>query len=200
MSRLRRPSAFVATHLGLGLVAVMMVGVGVVGIAPDRAGRLPVSVRGVPVVAKPSASCTVGYSRHMFGDEPTPATRARVLKATTGADGLVGDEWNRPARLPARGIQIDHVRSLRSAWCYGASKWTPELRHSFASDPGNLVPTSVHLNESKRDLDPAAWQPPSPSSLCIYGLSWLSVTKVHGLPATRADLLAVARDIATCHG
>ena len=188
MNRPGRASAVAAGAMIAGLVAAASV-------AGTRPAPLPRPVRGITIAA---AVCPPGYDRAtQFGSEPTARTRAEVIRTNLRPDGTVIDAWTREPVDPKL-TQIDHVRSLRSAWCHGAAAWTPEFRLAFARDAGNLVPTIARVNESKSDQDPATWQPPAAAARCDYGLRWVSMTRTFHLSATRADLLAAAADIASC--
>jgi len=184
--RLLAAGALVA---GVGAAAAVRAGT-----TPDQ---LPIPARGIKVVAH--ASCPPGYDRAQFGNEPTSTTRARALAAFAQPDGTVWDTWNQQAVAPAT-VQIDHVRALKSAWCFGAAGWTADVRRAFARDPGNLIPTRAATNDQKSDQDPGTWQPPSPAARCDYALRWLTMTRTYHLAALRADLVAAAADYATCPG
>lgn len=184
-------------------VAALVAGVGL-AVATRPEGALPRVVQGIQVIDHPV--CPAGYSRHAFGDEPTAATRAKALLAKPGLAplpaGTVWDAWQQTT-IPATSADIDHVRSLHSAWCAGAADMAisnPARARRFAADPQNLVPTSAALNRSKGDQDPDTWRPPTRDAWCDYGFRWLNVTRTYGLTATRAQLRAVAALIKTCPG
>lgn len=56
-------------------------------------------------------------------------------------------------------VDVDHIVPLKYSWINGASKWTEEKRHKFATDNLNLFVTSQHENRSKGDDDLTEYLP-----------------------------------------
>lgn len=85
-------------------------------------------------------------------------------------DGIV---WDDPAE-----IQIDHLVALKEAWESGAWAWTEAERRDFANDmgdPRSLNAVTGSVNQSKSDLEPQNWLPPSPSARCQYVADWIAI-------------------------
>lgn len=84
-----------------------------------------------------------------------------------------GRTWDDPAE-----IQIDHLVALKEAWESGAWAWSEAERRAFANDlddPRPLNAVTAAVNQSKSDLDPPNWLPPSPTARCPYLADWIAV-------------------------
>jgi len=92
--------------------------------------------------------------------------------------GMWVDPYDGVTYTQASDVSIDHVISLSHAHRNGASSWDLTTKQAFASDiafPGSLVVTGAASNQSKSDLSPADWRPPSEAAWCSFALDW-----VHG--------------------
>ena len=71
--------------------------------------------------------------------------------------------------------QIDHLVPLAEAWRTGAAGWSPVRRVAFANDVDReLLPVSIHANESKGDGAPPAWEP-QVTDRCEYAQQWITI-------------------------
>lgn len=87
-------------------------------------------------------------------------------------------------------IHVDHVVSLKDAWCSGSEKWNVEKRESFANSvksdmgPGNLVVTSISTNTSKGARSITDWLPENDAYACKLINKYVKVKKHWGLSFT----------------
>ncbi|MET1004975.1 MAG: DUF1524 domain-containing protein, partial [Propionibacteriaceae bacterium] len=97
----------------------------------------------------------------------------------------------------ARSIPIDHRVALGSAWRYGAAAWDDARRLVFANDLDNLQPVSEHSNESKSDLDAAAWRPPK-AAQCDFATHYVAIKARYALAVDMSEKSALRQMLQTC--
>lgn len=166
---------------------------------------------GLLTVANEANSTT--YDRALFphwidADRDCQNTRAEVLLAETDAPATFTTtsnctvatgswtSWYDGATWTlASDVDIDHVVALKEAWESGASKWTTARSQSYANDMGvsyALDAITDNVNQSKSDLDPAAWMPPLDSAKCRYATTWVLVKYRWRLTIDSAEKRALA--------
>ncbi len=154
----------------------------------------------------------VGYDRALFlhwidADHDGCDTRCEVLEAERRYDlpGLPNGGWlsiydgyttDEPGEF-----DVDHVVALGEAWRSGADTWDAERRRAFANDldyPDALIAVTAATNRSKRDRDPASWQPPNRGAWCQFGFAWVKVKIKWSLTADKAEIGALHNMLSTC--
>jgi hypothetical protein len=100
--------------------------------------------------------------------------------------------------ITAKQAQIDHVFSEGNAWYAGAWRWSATQRRIFSQDQSNLRAVTGTINESKGDLGPDAWRPPSRSGWCTYQMIYRATAVRWKLTVTPAQDTALANMTKTC--
>ncbi|NCU29456.1 HNH endonuclease [Candidatus Saccharibacteria bacterium] len=95
-------------------------------------------------------------------------------------------------------VQIDHVVALSDAWQKGAQSLSPEIRHSFANDPLNLLAVDGNANQQKADSDAATWLPKNKSYRCPYVARQIAVKHKYSLWITQAEQEAMINILKQC--
>jgi len=127
-----------------------------------------------------------------------PRTGGCVVLTGTLPDPFSGQDLPFERGPRSAEVQVDHVVALSDAWQKGAQQWTPARRLAFANDPLNLLAVQGSLNARKSDGDAATWLPPHRPSRCAYVARQVAVKVKYGAWVTRAELDAVARELARC--
>ncbi len=99
---------------------------------------------------------------------------------------------------PARGLDVDHLVSLRNAWQAGAEAWPRARRQAFANDLGNLQLTPASVNRAKGDAPVDAWVPPNRRYRCTYAQRWIAVKTAWALTVTGPERDVLADLLRTC--
>jgi hypothetical protein len=99
------------------------------------------------------------------------------------------------------GLDIDHMVPLAEAWASGAHSWTAARREAYANDldaDRSLVAVTARTNRSKRDQDPADWQPPLADARCTYATDWVTTKLRWQLTANDRERAALTELAAGC--
>jgi hypothetical protein len=134
-------------------------------------------------------------------------TRCEVLEVERRPDlpGLPGGGWlsiyDGYSTPDAGELDIDHVVALAEAWRSGANTWDAAQREVFANDlgdPGALIAVTASSNLSKRDRDPASWQPPNQGAWCEFAGAWVTTKVRWALTADPAEVGALRNMLVGC--
>lgn len=186
---------------------------GTTATAGTGAGQAPAQLRGLRVAA---AGSMAGYSRDRFPHwkelKGGCDTRDVVLKMqgrdvkVNSSCTILSGTWHSPyddrTFTSPSGLDIDHVVPLANAWRSGASKWTEELRTTFANDivRPQLLAVSATQNRSKGDQDPSQWKPKNRAYWCEYAKRWIAVKSFYHLTVTVTEKAALGDMLDTCDG
>jgi hypothetical protein len=99
---------------------------------------------------------------------------------------------------PGRGLDVDHLVSLRHAWQAGAAAWTRSRREAFANDLRNLQLTAASVNRAKGDAPVDAWVPPNRAYRCTYARRWVAVKAAWRLTVTAVERQSLTRLLRSC--
>jgi hypothetical protein len=125
---------------------------------------------------------------------------SHVVTAGTWTDPYTGQalmftDLTDPAQ--AVRIPVDHVVALGLAYRYGANRWSPKERLTFATDLTNLQPTARTTNSSKSDHDAASWRPKRPYQ-CDYATRYIAVKAKYSLPVDDREKQALTEMLNNC--
>jgi len=184
------------------------------GVAPaEAAARLA----GLPVAARADRPA---YRREAFGKgwgriggcETRDVVLARQLRDVVRvrgdrcaiSSGTFQDPYTALARTyrrgqdPGKGLDVDHLVSLRNAWQSGAAGWDDARREAFANDLRNLQLTAAGVNRGKGDAPVDAWVPPNRGYRCTYAVRWIEVKAAWRLAVTTAERDTLTRLLRSC--
>lgn len=181
-------------QLGVGGVALIVVGLALPAGAPDEAAP---------------------YARRLYlerwpdDDRDCQDARAELLIARSldpvafasprGCRVIAGrwiDAYTGAELRDAEVIDVDHIVPLAEAHRSGAASWPASLRERFAVYPENLAITHRSINRAKRDRDPADWWPPTGG--CDYATQWLSLKQLFNLTLDAREAWALVAAMRAC--
>lgn len=76
--------------------------------------------------------------------------------------------------------------------------FTPDQKHRFYEDRGNLVAATAAVNQGKGDLDPGEWKPGLEEAWCGYAAAWVRTKLDWGLTVDPREHAGLSQMLATC--
>jgi hypothetical protein len=97
-----------------------------------------------------------------------------------------------------KGVTVDFVVSLPSAWQSGAYAWTTSERIAFVNDPANLQTVRAATATRKRSRDASQYLPSAVAYRCTYIARQIGVKYRYELSVTEAERAAMRTVLGTC--